>query len=165
MSQTNRILALAAEMAAEVNKLNAKRGALDGLQTQTKASIVAAINELNTALANATNIDDNAASPSKTFSSEKITVLVQQTVSDLVNGAPEALNTLQEIASELQGQASSVDDLLTRIDRRVRVDAAQTLSAAQQAQARANIGAVAVSDIGNVDTDYVAAFRAALAGN
>lgn len=165
MSQTNRILALAAEMAAEVNKLNAKRGALDSLQTQTKASTVAAINELNAALANATNIDDSAASLRKTFSSEKITALVQQTVSDLVNGAPEALNTLQEIAAELQGQASSVDDLLARIGNRVRFDAAQTLSAAQQAQARSNIGAVAAEEVGDTSTDFVAAFRAALAGN
>ena len=165
MSQSNEILRLATEMATEVNKVNAARGSLANLETTKKNSVVAAINELNTALSNATNIDDAAASSTKTFSSEKVTALVQQTVSDLVNGAPEALNTLQEIASELQGQASSVDDLLTRIGNRVRFDAAQTLSAVQQARARSNIGAVSSEAIGDVDTDYVAAFRAALAGN
>jgi hypothetical protein len=44
----------------------------------------------------------------------------------------------------------------------VRFDAAQTLTVAEQMQARTNIGAVAADDIGNTDTDFVAAFDGAL---
>ena len=39
---------------------------------------------------------------------------------------------------------------------------AQSLTVAEQLQARANIGAVAASDVGNTDTDFVAVFVAAL---
>jgi len=44
----------------------------------------------------------------------------------------------------------------------VRFDAAQTLTAPEQAQARSNIGAVAASDVGNTDTDFVVVFEGAL---
>jgi hypothetical protein len=40
----------------------------------------------------------------------------------------------------------------------VRFDAAQTLTVAEQLQARTNIGAVAASDVGNTDTDFVVIF-------
>ena len=52
--------------------------------------------------------------------------------------------------------------LLAAVDKRVRFDAAQSLTALEQEQARQNIGAVSVLDIGNADTDFVAAFEAAL---
>jgi hypothetical protein len=45
----------------------------------------------------------------------------------------------------------------------VRFDAAQTLTVTEQLQARTNIGAVAASDVGNTDTDFVAIFDGALA--
>ena len=37
-----------------------------------------------------------------------------------------------------------------------------SLTAAEQLQARSNIGAVAASDVGNTDTDFVAVFVGAL---
>ena len=52
--------------------------------------------------------------------------------------------------------------LTAAIDKRVRFDAAQTLSNTEQTQARNNIGAVASTDIGNTDTDFVALFEAQL---
>ena len=59
--------------------------------------------------------------------------------------------------------APAVDPALTAaIDKRVRFDAAQTLTVLEQQQARTNIGAVAASDIGDVATDFVAIFEAAL---
>jgi hypothetical protein len=52
--------------------------------------------------------------------------------------------------------------LLTAVNHRVRFDAAQTLTATEQAQARSNIGAVAAADVGDTDTDFVAIFEGAL---
>ena len=44
----------------------------------------------------------------------------------------------------------------------VRFDAAQTLTVIEQQQARSNIGAVALTAIGDADTDFVAVFEGAL---
>ena len=52
--------------------------------------------------------------------------------------------------------------MLVAINFRVRFDAAQTLTVAEQLQARTNIGAVASADVGNTDTDFVAIFDGAL---
>ena len=52
--------------------------------------------------------------------------------------------------------------LTAAIDKRVRFDAAQTLTVPEQTQARSNIGAVAATDIGDTNTDFVAIFNAAL---
>ena len=165
MSLDNRLTELSVRIAEEINKSNAARGSLVNLQTTNKNSVVAAVNELAAAVQNASGIDDTQASSAKTYSSEKITALIQQTVTDLVDGAPEALNTLQEIAAELQGQASTANDLLTQIGNRVRVDATQTLTSTQAAQARANIGALSAAAVGDTDLNLVDIFNAALAGS
>ena len=52
--------------------------------------------------------------------------------------------------------------MLAAVNNRVRFDAAQSLTVAEQLQARSNIGAVAASDVGNTDTDFVAVFLGAL---
>jgi len=52
--------------------------------------------------------------------------------------------------------------LLDAVNKRVRYDAAQALTAPEQAQARSNIGAVASADVGDTAFDFVAAFEAAL---
>ena len=57
----------------------------------------------------------------------------------------------------------SLDAILAAVNLRVRFDAAQTLTVAEQLQARTNIGAVAAADVGNTDTDFVAVFEGALA--
>ena len=56
-----------------------------------------------------------------------------------------------------------LDALLAAVNLRVRYDAAQTLTVAEQLQARTNIGAVAAVDVGNTDTDFVVIFDGALA--
>ena len=52
---------------------------------------------------------------------------------------------------------------MTAIGNRVRFDAAQSIDATGQAQARANIGAAAAADIGDADHDFVADYNAAKA--
>ncbi len=51
---------------------------------------------------------------------------------------------------------------LAAVNLRVRFDAAQSLTVAEQLQARTNIGAVAAADVGNTDTDFLVIFDGAL---
>lgn len=80
----------------------------------------------------------------------------------IVDGAPGTLDTLNELAAALGDDPNFTTTITTALGNRVRVDAAQGLSAPQQLQARSNIGAVAATDVGDTTTDYVAVFEAAL---
>lgn len=62
-------------------------------------------------------------------------------IAALVDGAPAALDTLAELAAALAGDQAQIADLLTALALRVRVDAVQSLTLAQQLQARQNINA------------------------
>ncbi|QIG74977.1 hypothetical protein EVC13_056 [Rhizobium phage RHph_I65] len=66
---------------------------------------------------------------------------VQQIIDLLVNGAPSALDTWLELVAAIQADQTGIAALTTAVANRVRFDAAQTLTALQQAQAIANIGA------------------------
>ncbi len=72
-------------------------------------------------------------------------------------------NTAGIIQQLLQNGSTGLDALLAAVNLRVRFDAAQTLTVAEQLQARTNIGAVAAVDVGNTDTDFVVIFDGALA--
>jgi hypothetical protein len=53
--------------------------------------------------------------------------------------------------------------MTTALGKRVRVDAAQTFTAPEKAQAKANMDAYGNLEIGNPDTDFVAVFNTAVA--
>ena len=163
MSLTTRIESLVIRIAQEFNEVRVKHGNLTALTTADKSSLVAAINELKTALSSATDVDDGVVSATSTYSSGKIVELLNALKADITGGADAAYDTLVEIQELLQSGANGLDALLTAVNNRVRYDAAQVLSLPQQAQARSNIGAVAASDIGDPDTDFVAIFAGALA--
>ena len=74
-----------------------------------------------------------------------------------------ALDTLAELAAALGNDPNFSATLATQIANRVRFDAAQTLTAPQQTQARANIGAQSAAAIGDPDHDIVADYTAAKA--
>ena len=67
-----------------------------------------------------------------------------------------------KIQQLLQNGTTGLDALLAAVNLRVRFDAAQTLTEAEQLQARSNIGAASVTDVGNTDTDFVTIFEGAL---
>lgn len=132
--------------------INGNATDLSGLTTVNKSHLVAAINEVVTAVANAAanggaSINDGAIAGSTTWSSQKIDSTIDAdvaaAVSALVNGAPLALDTLKELADALENAAtdSEVAAILVALDNRVRFDASQTLTGPQQTQARSNIGA------------------------
>jgi len=162
MSLTTRIESLVIRVAQEFNDVRAKTGNLANLTTTDKSNLVAAINELKAAVVSSVAIDDGQITTSTTYSSSKIVTLLDALKSEILGGADAAYDTLLEIQQLLQNGTSGLDALLAAVNNRVRFDAAQTLTVPEQAQARSNIGAVAASDVGNTDTDFVAVFEGAL---
>ena len=156
-TQQERITSLAQAIAADIKRLTTSQGTLTALTTTDKTSLVNAINELKTATANATNINDASTSASATWSSNKINTSINNAVSALVNGSGTTLDTLKELANALGNDANFAATIATQMGKRVRVDAAQTFTVTEQAQGCANLG------IGNPDTDFVAAYNTAKA--
>ena len=162
MSLATRIESLVIRVAQEFNDVRAKAGNLANLTTTDKSNLVAAINELKAAVVSSVAIDDGQITTSTTYSSSKIVTLLDALKSEILGGADAAYDTLVEIQQLLQNGTSGLDALLAAVNNRVRFDAAQTLTAPEQAQARSNIGAVSASDVGDTDTDFVAVFEGAL---
>ena len=162
MSLATRIESLVIRVAQEFNDVRAKAGNLSNLTTTDKSNLVAAINELKAAVVSSAVIDDANIATTSTYSSSKIVSLLDALKSEILGGADAAYDTLVEIQQLLQNGTSGLDALLAAVNNRVRFDAAQTLTASEQAQARSNIGAVAASDVGDTDTDFVAVFEGAL---
>ena len=177
MSLETRIIALTQAVGADVKTLTAAQGSLSALNTTTKTSLVAAINELLTLIGSAgVAIDDLAGSGNTwvTWSAGKIFDSIEAAKAavknDLINGAGAALDTLNELAAALGNDPSFAATIAAEVANRVRYDAAQTLTAPQQAQARTNIDAAAASDVsglitglGTYDRDYAADYAAAKA--
>lgn len=175
MSLETRIVALAQAMGGDVKTLIAAQGSLSALNTTTKSSLVAAINELLTLIGSAgASIDDAAGNGNTavTWSADKIFDSIEAAKAavknDLLGGAAAALDTLNELAAALGNDPSFATTIASEIANRVRFDAAQTLTTPQQVQARANIGAASASDVsglmaglGTYDRDYAADYTAA----
>jgi hypothetical protein len=158
-----RILALATAMGTDIKTLNVSQGNLSALSTTAKTSLVLAINELVTLNASAARINDalGAGATTVTWSADKIFASIEAAkvavTNSLVNGAAAALDTLSELAAALNNDPSFAANIATQMGNRVRFDAAQTMSVAQQLQACINIG------VGNPDIDLAAAYAAAKA--
>jgi capsid protein len=166
MSLQVRIESLVLRLAAEFKTIYGQVGTLASLSTTDKTSLVSAINELRTqfdAVAGATVIDDaNAAATSTTFSASKITSLLDALKADLLGGADAAFDTLKELQDAILNDQSGIAALLAAVDKRVRFDAVQALTAEEQEQARQNIGALAADAVGDPETDFVTIFETAL---
>jgi len=162
MSLATRIESLVIRVAQEFNDVRAKAGNLANLTTTDKSNLVAAINELKDAVVSSSVIDDAHIAATTTYSSSKIVSLLDALKAEILGGADAAYDTLVEIQQLLQNGTSGLDALLAAVNNRVRFDAAQSLTVAEQLQACSNIGAVAATDVGNTDTDFVAVFVGAL---
>ena len=132
MSLATRIESLVIRVAQEFNDVRATAGNLASLSTTDKSSLVAAINELKAAVLSATAIDDNQIATSTTYSSNKIVSLLDALKADILGGADAAYDTLVEIQQLLQNGTTGLDALLAAVNLRVRFDAAQTLTVAEQ---------------------------------
>lgn len=164
MSLITQLNSVITQIGTEFKSDRTKMGDLASLTTSAKASLVAALNELKGSIAGAgAVINDTAASTSAVYSSQKTTDLINASVSALVNGSPAALDTLQELATALGSDPNFAATVTTSLGNRLRVDAAQTLTAPQQAQGQSNLSVYGKADIGDPTTDFVAVLTAALA--
>lgn len=146
MSLASNILDLATRVATETKSLrtllNGNQPTNAALLTTAKGNLVAAINELYGSIGNAgAQINDGVTNGTTTWSSTKTQTQINIATAALVDAAPGTLDTLNELAAALGDDANFATTINTALGNRVRFDAAQTLTTAQQIQARANIGA------------------------
>lgn len=172
MSLQTRIESLIVRLASEFKLINASMGNLSNLSVADKSSLVSAINEVKRLITAGNGgegggaggaIDDQGlTSTTTTFSASKINALLAALKENLLGGADAAFDTLKELQLAVQTDQTGLANLLSAIDMRVRWDSPQALTTQEQLQARLNIGAASSTDIGDVQTDFVAVFEAAL---
>lgn len=164
MSLATQIVALAQAIGADIKDLRTKQGDLTSLTTTAKGTLVAAINELKTALAGAgAAINDTAGNGATTvtWSADKIFDTIEAAKvavkADLTNGAAAALDTLNELAAALGNDPSFAATIATELGNRLRFDAAQVLTTPQKLQACTNLG------IGDPEHNFAADYATAKA--
>jgi hypothetical protein len=109
--------------------------------------------------------------PAADDSSNKVatTAFVKAAIDALVNAAPGTLNTLEELADAIGDDPNFAASIATALGNRLRVDAAQSLSAGQKAQGQNNLGLGALATatavgFANIDSGAVASAAEAQAG-
>ena len=131
------------ELKNKDTELSTQAGNLTELTTTDKTSLVKAINEVKSISV--------AGGATTAYVDNKVT----EEINKLVNGAPEALDTLKEIADKLTAGDSVTVALTAQVNNRVKYNEDQTLTTTQQAQACKNIG------IGDPATNFLAAYTTA----
>jgi len=169
MSLVNQVQLLTERVAAELKAhrvlINGNAADLSALTTTEKSNLVGALNELHAligAIDTSEVIDDTTVGLATTYSSAKIVDLVATAIDDLVAGAPAALDTLKELADAFTDTENVVASLTLALSNRLRIDADQDLTPAQQAFGRSNLDVFSKAEIGDIDTDFVAIFNAGL---
>lgn len=158
MSQSTNIVALAQAIGADIKSLNTSQGALSNLSTADKTSLVNALNEVRSQLGSGgVTIDDETPSTTTTYSSSRLEQAITNTITDLIDGAPEAFDTLKELADYVASDETAMSALTASVNNRVRYDSPQTLTAPQQLQACENIG------VGDPTTNFVTSYTTAKA--
>lgn len=158
----------ATEVGTHIKGLRTLMGLLSNLTTTDKTNLIAAINEVNAKTAGAgAQIDDVTARTTTVYSSSRtearITEATAALKSDILGGAGPTVDTLKEIADILASSGSDVAALTTALSKRVRFDAAQTLTAPEKVQVNTNIGSVSLAQFGDPAATYRDVFLAALA--
>lgn len=146
---------LASTIGIDVKQILANIGTLSDLTTAQKTSLVLAINELKAAIGSidlTALIDDSKTATNLTWSSTKITSAITAAVTDLINGAPETLDTLKELADAIENNQDAISALQSIASGHVKYDGEQTLTTEQKAQARSNIDAVSSAQLTAVET-------------
>jgi hypothetical protein len=148
-------------------------GDLSGLSTTVKTSLLAAINELKGVIDTlgvgdgdmvaANNLSDvvNAATALANLGGLTQTE-VDTRVQLIVDSAPAALDTLNELAAALGDDANFASTVNTALSNRLRFDAVQTLDAGQKTQGQTNLDVYSKAAIGNPETDLAAYFATVL---
>jgi hypothetical protein len=197
MSLASNVSSLATRIATEVKSLrtliNGNAADLSGLNTTSKTSVVSAINEVNTALGNidvsgqvAALIDDTATATTTVWSSSKTNTAIGAAVAAVVDAAPAALDTLNELAAALGDDANYASTITTALSAKaadadvVKLTGAQTVAGIKTfssapvvpdaAFAIAKVSGLqtaldakaSTANVGDTTTNFVTAFEAGL---
>lgn len=120
MSVETKLLELVNRITTSINIIQDSMGILNDLSTSDKSSLVNALVELKSLIdlhytEQQAIINDSVTSSTKTWSSFMISYEINLAITELIDGAPGLLNTLQELAAALQNNPDFVNDLLTLI--------------------------------------------------
>jgi hypothetical protein len=74
---------------------------------------------------------------------------VNDAITALIDGAPNTLDTLNELAAALNDDSNFANNVLTSLNNRLRIDTNQNLTTQQRLQGRNNLGLAAVAASGN----------------
>lgn len=74
---------------------------------------------------------------------------VNDAITALIDGAPNTLDTLNELAAALNDDSNFANNVLTSLNNRLRIDTDQNLTTQQRLQGRNNLGLAAVAASGN----------------
>ena len=144
---------------------------LNQLTTTDKTNIINAMNEIKLAADNAASsggaqIDDGSENNVNVWSGSKISselsALSASVIAQIVNGAPEAADAMNELYAFIQSNEGSIVTMLAEQSKRVAVNQSQSFSAAEKVQGNANLGSLSLVQFGPVDTDYAAIVNAGL---
>lgn len=187
MSLQVRIANLITAVGTDVKQLRtwitgSSSGDLTGLTTTAKASVVAAINEVN---AKPTGSNPPNASVTVAGLAETATLAEVAAGVDTIRyvtpegvrqertavkaeilgaGVPAALDTLKEFSTALGDDANYAATTTTALGNRLRVDtAAQGLTTTQQTNGQTNLAVYSKTELGDPETDLVALYTAAKA--
>ena len=162
MSLASQVIDLTTRIATEFKSLRVVTGALGGLATTDKTSLVNAVNEVKASLSGAAGINDGATASGSTWSSTKINNEVLASKASILGAANAAYDTLGEIQALMAADDTQTSNILTSLGNRLRIDGAQSLTALQQGFGRDNLSVYSRAEVGDPTTDFVAAFNAAL---
>lgn len=174
MTVETQFLSLVNRITVSINTLNGFIGDLDTLPTTDKSSLINSLIELKGIVDSHYSeqqalINDNITSSTKTWSSYWISHEINLAITELIDGAPGALNTLKELANALQNNPDIIASLNDIINKRVAVDVVQSFSTLEQTLGRANINAASDTEVqqlltglGNYNTNFAAIFTNAL---
>jgi hypothetical protein len=156
--------AVADECNALRTLINGDEANLNDLVTVAKGNLVLAVNELHALIeVNSSGINDAATVTNATWSSQKISTEIAAALDAVLDGAPGALDTLQEIAAALGGDGNFAANVTAALNARVRWDIDnQGLTDPQKLNARTNIGAASSVAVGDTDVDFVALLNSGL---
>jgi hypothetical protein len=138
MSLAVNISNLATRVATETKSIrtlvNGNAADLSALSTTAKSNLVVAVNELKSAIdtlaGDAAGIDDAATATTTTWSSSKISSELTDAVNGILDGAPAALDTLNELAAAIGDDASYAASITTALAGKQPLDSDLTAIAA-----------------------------------
>jgi hypothetical protein len=167
MSLVSNLQNFATRVATEIKGVrtlvNGNASDLTALTTTNKSNLVAALNEIKGSITAAgAQINDTTASATTVYSSTKTNSAISTAVSGLVSSSPATLDTLKELADAIGDDPNYAATTATALGNRLRLDAAQTLTAGQQTQGQSNLNVYDKATIGDPTTDFVATFVAGL---